>query len=292
MVGKRLAISILAAAAALIATAAQAADYPQPPPPPPPIIIQQPIQEFDSWYLRGDIGITNQQVDRLSNVLDANNSIQNVGIGFDASPLFGIGIGYNFNKWLRLDLTGEYRSKANFHGLQIFNSNFTDEYRASKSEWLFMANGYVDLGTWSGFTPFVGAGVGVARNTIHSFLDVNTPNLGVAFGETESKWNFAWALHAGIAYNVTRNVIIELAYRYVDLGDAMSGDLTTYLGQNNVYNPETFHNLTSHDVKIGLRFNFGSEAYYAPPPPQYYVPPPAYTPPPVYMPPAPLQSHG
>jgi len=69
MVGKRLAISILAAAAALIATAAQAADYPQPPPP--PIIIQQPIQEFDSWYLRGDIGITNQQVDRLSNVLDA-----------------------------------------------------------------------------------------------------------------------------------------------------------------------------------------------------------------------------
>ena len=302
MVGARLAISTLAAIASLAASAARAADYPQPPPP--QVIIQPPvIEEFSAWYLRGDIGFTNQRVGSLSNALEGNNSFQNVGIGFDASPLFGIGVGYYFNDWLRFDLTGEYRSKANFHGTQVITSGgstITDEYTASKSEWLFLLNGYVDLGTWAGVTPFVGAGVGTARNTISSFQDICTvcAGGGVAFGDTASKWNFAWALHAGLAYKVTKNFTIELAYRYVDLGDAASGDLYTYLGTNNIVNPMEFHHLTSHDIKLGLRFNLdGFESYSRPPryysqPPQVYQqPPPVYAPAPVYAPP-PMRSRG
>jgi len=63
--------------------------------------------------------------------------VRNIGLGFDASPLFGIGIGYYYNDWLRFDLTGEYRSRANFHGTQIIRSGgstYTDEYSGSKSE--------------------------------------------------------------------------------------------------------------------------------------------------------------
>ncbi len=320
MFGARLKISLLAAAATFAAGTAQAADYPQPPcydpaviasghappgaipcyVPPPPV-----VEEFSGWYLRGDIGFTNQSVKDLTNIQDTGNSVQNIGLGFDASPLFGIGVGYYFNDWMRFDVTGEYRSKANFHGTQIITSGgntYTDEYTGSKSEWLFLLNAYVDLGTWSGFTPFVGAGVGASRNTIHDLVDVNTPNQGVAFGDTASKWSFAWALHAGVAYKVSKNFTIELAYRYVDLGDAESGDLYTYLGGNTIYNPMEFNHLTSHDVKLGLRFNldaFDSYSrpvqYYAPPPPVYQpapvYAPPVYTQPPVYMQP-PLRSKG
>ena len=167
------------------------------------------IEEFSSWYLRGDIGMTNQSVSSLTNIQDVNNSVRDVGIGFDSSPLFGLGIGYYFNDWLRFDVTGEYRAKSNFKGLQIIRSGgslYTDEYSGSKSEWLFLANAYVDLGTWYSLTPFVGAGIGFSRNTIHSFMDINTPNAGVAFGDTASKWNFAWALHAGLGYKVTKNL--------------------------------------------------------------------------------------
>jgi opacity protein-like surface antigen len=262
-------ISILVAAASLAASTARAADYS------PPV-----VEEFSNWYLRGDIGFTNQQLGDLTNIQDVNNTVQNVGLGFDASPLFGIGIGYYFNDWLRFDLTGEYRSRANFHGTQVITSGggtITDEYSGSKSEWLFLLNGYVDLGTWSGFTPFLGAGVGTSRNTIHSFQDVCTVGCAggsVAFGDTHSKWNFAWALHAGVAYKVSRNFTVELAYRYVDLGDAASGDIYNYLGGNTIYNPMEFHHLTSHDIKLGLRFNFdgfggysGPVQYFAPPPP-------------------------
>jgi hypothetical protein len=108
----------------------------------------------------------------------------------------------------------------------------------------------------------------------------------VAFGDTQSKWNFAWALHAGLAYKVTKNFIVELAYRYVNLGDAMSGDLYTYLGTNNFNNPMEFKHLTSHDIKLGLRFNFDEGFDFARPRPVYAVPPPVYSQPaPVYAPP-------
>lgn len=296
MPGARYIITTSLAVIMLTTVAAQAADYS--PPPPPPIIIQQPVvQEFASgWYLRGDIGFTNQNLRDLTNVQDVSNSVSNKGLGFDSSMLFGLGIGYYYNDWLRFDLTGEYRSRANFHGTQVITSGsgtITDEYSASKSEWLFLANAYVDLGTWHGFTPFIGAGAGVTRNTIHSFQDVCTvcAGGGVAFGDTVSKWNFAWALHAGVGYKITKNFTMELAYRYVDLGDAESGDLYTYLGGNSIVNPMVFKHLTSHDIKLGLRYNFDSGLDFARPQPVYTAPAPVYTQPaPVYTQPAPVYS--
>jgi opacity protein-like surface antigen len=292
----RISAASVSLAAALWSTSTFAADYS---PPPPPIYIPPPVvQEYaSSWYLRGDIGMTNQQVKNLTNVQDVNNSVQNVGLGFDSSGLFGLGIGYNWNEWLRFDLTGEYRSRANFHGSQIIDAGggpYTDEYSGSKSEWLFLANAYVDLGTWGGFTPFIGAGVGGARVTIHSFQDVCTPCAGgsVAFADEHSQWNFAWALHAGLAYKITRNTTFELAYRYVNLGDAETGDIYAYDGTNNINNPMKFESLTSHDIKVGLRFNFdeGVDFWsrprhtYIAPAPVYTQPAPVYAPPPVYQP--------
>ena len=197
---------------------------------------------------------------------DSVDRVENIHKDFDSAPIFGLGLGYQFNNWLRADVTGEYRGKSNFHGYDIVyagGNTYTDEYRGSKSEWLVLANVYADLGTWGAFTPFVGVGIGGSWNTISNFMDICTtcPGGGVAHGVSASKANFAWAAHAGVAYKVTNNVTIEFAYRYVDLGDALSGDLVTYLGQNNVNNPMHFRNITSHDFKFGVRWflDSGSE---------------------------------
>jgi opacity protein-like surface antigen len=250
---------LLAAAAAAFSTAASAADLPIAPP---PAYYPAPMQDFGGWYLRGDIGMSNQQVKRLDNVLanTPGTSVNAINYSFDSAGIFGLGVGYQFNQWLRADVTGEYRGRANFHGLEVVNFNGapvgTDEYRASKSEWLGLFNVYADLGTWGCITPFIGGGVGFSRNTISNFLDVNTPNLGVAFPVTNStsKTQFAYAAHAGLAYKVTPGLTIELAYRYVNLGDGATADLQTWSGTNNVNNPTTFKDLTSHDVKLGVRW--------------------------------------
>jgi opacity protein-like surface antigen len=251
-------VAAIAGVAVLFTTAASAADLPD--------IYPAPYEAAGGWYLRGDIGMTNQRVGSLFNALyDNATSVNTVQKEFDSSPLFGLGVGYQFNRWLRADVTGEYRGAANFHGLDIVDTAgviSTDEYRGSKSEWLVLANIYAELGTWYSFTPFIGAGVGGSLNRISSFLDVCTvcPGGGVAFGESKTKWNLAWALHAGIAYRVTPNLSLELAYRYVSLGDALSGDLQTYLGGNAIYNPMEFRDLTSHDLRFGVRWMFDTPA--------------------------------
>ncbi len=262
--GRASVIAIAGAATLLAIPAASAADLA-------PAMPLPVVQDFSGWYLRGDIGFSNQQVSSLFNVLNNSpgTSVNTVNKSFDSAPFFGLGVGYQFNSWLRADLTGEYRGNANFHGLEIVSFNgapvSTDQYQASKSEVLFLANVYADLGTWWHITPFIGAGIGTSYNKISSFVDVNTPGLGVAYGADSAKWNFAWAVHAGLAYRVTPAFTVELAYRYLNLGDAQSGDLITYTGVNQVNNPEQFHNLTSHDVKLGVRWMLGEpEPVYAP----------------------------
>ncbi len=157
---------------------ANAADMPGLPP-----VYMPPVEEFASasgWYLRGDIGMTNQQFKGLHQRLYdvPGTTVEAVGMGWDSSMFFGIGVGYKFNDWFRADLTGEYRGKANFHG----SDNVTlqpaaaqgvgvDNYSGSKSEWVFLANAYVDLGTWWCVTPYVGAGVGSANVKISGFRD-------------------------------------------------------------------------------------------------------------------------
>ncbi|MFL9827448.1 outer membrane protein [Rhodoplanes sp. SY1] len=264
-------LAVAGSAVLLTMNAAGAADLPLAPPPVPV------VQEFSGWYLRGDIGFSNQQVKSLNNALyqvPPNQTVTTVHKDFDAAPFFGLGFGYQFNSWFRADVIGEYRGKANFHGYDniLLNGNYyNDTYTASKSEWLVMANAYIDLGTWWCVTPFVGAGIGASYNQISNFMDhgmhnVGGPNVGLAYAADAGKWNFAWALHAGLAYKVTPGFTIELAYRYLNLGDAASGDLITYTGVNSVYNPMEFNDITSHDLKVGMRWMLSApEPVYQPP---------------------------
>lgn len=264
-------LSALVGAAFLLplSAGAWAADLPEIPP---PAYQPPPVQIGGSWYLRGDIGMTNQAVGSLYNMLydSPTSTVTNVSKNFESSPLFGLGIGYQYNDHLRFDVTGEFRGNATFHGLDVYHDTAadpedgTDEYTAVKSEWTFLANAYWDLGTWHQVTPFVGAGVGASLNTIKGFTDVNTPTGGVAYAADHSKWSLAWQLTAGLSYQVTPNMTLEAAYRYLDLGSAASGDIVPYIGPNNYNNPMEFRHLTSQDFKIGFRYAFGAPAYYGP----------------------------
>jgi len=262
---------IAAGAAILMSSAAFAADMPIAPP---PMYAPPPVEDFGGWYLRGDIGFSNQRVSRLNNALDATTTSSVQHLGFNTAGIFGLGVGYKVNNWFRADVTGEYRGNSQFFGTDAitFPGGFgTDTYHATKSEWVILANAYVDLGTWWYVTPFIGAGVGGARVSIANFTDQSISNIGggalpgLAFGDNVSKWNFAWALHAGVAYRVSPNFTVELAYRYLDMGDGLTGDLRTFDGTNNIVNPTTFKGITSHDLKLGMRWNLEDPPVYAPP---------------------------
>ena len=265
--------SLLAAgAAALFSTVAFAADMPIAPPPYAPAPM---VEDFGGWYLRGDIGFSNQRVDRLTNARDVTVASSLQTNNFNTAGIFGLGVGYKVNNWFRADVTGEYRGNSQFHGtdrITYVGGIGIDTYNGTKNEWVVLANAYVDLGTWWCITPFIGAGVGGARVAINGFTDASIANNGggalpgLAYADNVSKWNLAWAVHAGLAYKVTPNFTVELAYRYLDMGDGLTGDLRTFDGSGtNTINPMTFKNITSHDLKLGVRWDLTSPQVYAPP---------------------------
>jgi opacity protein-like surface antigen len=249
---------------------------------PAPTYAPPPVEDFGGWYLRGDIGFSNQSV---KNVVDTNSAAyNNVAVSqsssFGSAGIYGGGFGYQFNNWFRADFTGQFRGKSNFTGLDVVTGTGplvgfrgTDVYTATKSELLFLANAYVDLGTWWCVTPFIGAGIGTARVSIANFTDtgdfiINGGQVhSLNYAGEGSTWNFAWAAHAGLAYKVSPGLTLELAYSYVNLGSGITGpsysfDQTT----NTTHAPFSFKNITSNDVKLGLRWELESPPVYAPPP--------------------------
>lgn len=273
---------VAAGAASLFTSAAFAADLPIAPPPPPYFV--PPIVDFGGWYLRGDIGFSNQRVRNIA-MADGRNAqllSHEQTTAFDAAGIYGVGVGYQFNNWFRGDITGQYRGNANFKGTDILTypvgggvvGNGVNNYNAAKSEWLVLANAYVDLGTWWGITPFIGAGVGAARVTIANYTDVGmVNNIGFGWGTypsaalapAASTWNFAWAAHAGLAYQVTPGLALELGYSYVNLGRGTTGPVSTYTGFTRGV-PMEFNDITSHDLRLGVRWYFNTPPAYAPPP--------------------------
>ena len=202
---KKLALAVTSVALAISPQVANAADYS----PPPPILRAPPapwVELGSNWYLRGDFTY------RMFEVPGAN--------GPEDAAALGMGVGYQFTSWLRGDVTLDYQfgtrfdatDNPNVAGLKLWSSSL-------------FANGYIDLGTWYGVTPYVGAGVGTAFNDLGS----------------ESRWNFAYALMAGAAYHLSPNLSVDFGYRYADLGTAPGLDLSPV-------------EITAHEFKVGLRY--------------------------------------
>jgi opacity protein-like surface antigen len=262
-----------AAAIGLLSTAALAADLPPPQMyQPPPQMAYQPAPVVSSgWYLRGDVGVGMQTFG------DFPHSQTNSAFVWPASwaivqkdiqdtSIFGGGIGYEWNNWFRTDVTAEYRTKAAFKatgsysGAADFCAGGTcfDVTGGNFSSAVFMANAYLDLGTWWCITPYIGAGVGSAYNRITDVQDNGIISNGtVGFGLTSAdsaNWNLAWNAQAGLTYNVNNNFKVDFSARYLHLG---SPETATVLCQNTASCPGAFYNLdntNSWDFRIGLRW--------------------------------------
>jgi opacity protein-like surface antigen len=276
----RTTILALIGATALLSPAANAADLP----PPLPVPVVQPVVVTSGWYLRGDVGVGQKSFSDFQHNQTNPAFIWPASWRIDQKDMadtafIGFGVGYAWNNWLRFDVTGEYRMKEAFRVTGSYTEfcpggRCFDVYEGHHSNWLVLANAYVDLGTWWCLTPFVGAGIGTAYHRFTGVQDIGlisdgTTGFGYAASDS-SKWSMAWALHAGVAYNVTNNFKVELAYRYVNMGtidtpviDCASGGCGAGNGPRAYY---SFTNYYSQDLKIGMRWMLQPEPVYAPPP--------------------------
>ncbi len=116
-----------------------------------------------------------------------------------------------------------------------------------------MFNGYYDLGSYRGFVPYVGAGVGLAHNAMGSVSFTGNPALTNAI-QGDDRWSLAWSLMAGVGYQITDRMTLDFGYRYIDMGKAESGTIDTA----GFTNPRVrIDDLAAHEFKVGIRFAFG-----------------------------------
>ncbi|THF54621.1 outer membrane protein [Ollibium composti] len=276
----RIVLALAAAASALPLSGALAADYD------PPIYVDEapeyvPVEVGSGWYLRGDVGyVFNSRAGNIDyRTFDpgppgsySDNNFATRSMKTDVA--FGGGIGYHFTDWLRADATVE-GFDAKFNGTTVSDGPCTGAQPAtttcrSEDSSKFttigiMANGYVDLGTYSGFTPYVGGGLGYSL--VHwKGLDSNlycvgadcTTAASVASSQNggEKDWRFTYALMAGVAYDISKNLKLDVGYKYKhiqggnmfgwDAGSAAAG-ATGIQGRDGGFD--------THEFKVGLRYD-------------------------------------
>jgi len=208
---------------------------------------------YNCLYARIDGGVT---------LYERPNVIQPIGAGFDDGGGGSIGtaigpeidptgfieggLGCQVASSLRFEITGGIRLK----------SSLTDAFPGSLdadigSQYVFVSS-FWDITNYGGFTPYVGGGIGASNNEITGL----TAPAGATDG---SDWDFAYHVDVGVSYDITHNLKFDLAYRYVDLGEVISGIDTTAAPADQ--GAISVDRIEGHEVKVGLRYHFGGPAW-------------------------------
>ena len=279
----------------------------------------QPLFESGSnWYVRGDLGISFDEAPTVS-----LGSISTPPPGLVATPYTtpagtnwsttnftgGLGAGYRFNDYLRFDATWDYRTGPggtrqttvicpySLTGVTsktppysplgyLYNTSNTCNASTDVRQYdnAFLANAYVDLGTYGGFTPYVGGGLGFNMNIMEGSLNTyetanglpylanlspvgSNPQVWVdprgnpiapqpAIAFAQQYWNrslgsttytFAWAVSAGFGFQLNPSTTLDIGYRYLNSGAVntlINSSTGLTIKQSNV----------SQQVRVGIRY--------------------------------------
>jgi len=215
-------------------------------------------QGYNGWYLGVRGGLTWLE-DYSHPVLGTNTTFE-----FDRGWNLSGNVGYAFGGPFRLEFEVAHRTN-DIDTISAGGASLAGATGDMKSL-AAMINGFFDIDTGMGFTPYVGLGIGYAR--------VSADGITAAGGPTNSDEDskFAYQAIAGLSYWFTPAVALTADYRYFATQDP-SFTLSSGASVEGEYK--------THNVMVGLTFRFPEpapmpRAQAAPPPP----PPPAAAPPP------------
>lgn len=192
--------------------------------------------EFYASYIGGvtflsESDLTGNVVNEVNADLGGNAENISLEHSFDTGFVMGGNGGYDFGSiraegevtYRRNDLN-KFTTHATVDGTNISTSSNSDGYVSSLG---FMANCFLDYDNDSRFTPYGGGGVGLSI-TKHSN------------GSSQDDTVFAYQLGAGLAFEATEFITIELSYRFFGTSDPELGSTTV--------------EYITHNILLGFRF--------------------------------------
>ena len=211
-------------------------------------------------YIRVDFGIP--YYNKLSEDYDK--------VRLHGGQLYNVGLGYKFNNNFRADLTISKLNNAKFfdnNKNSILRSNTALSYKtdvASVSKFnvnstVIMANLYYDLLNYKIFNVYTGLGIGMSLNSVTEYLyndgiglnpnHTYKPNFAYKkYNDSNKNNSFAYGLTLGSSFKISDSSLIDLSYKYYDLGKIKhKADKTASKSKNF----ESKHKV--HVISFGLR---------------------------------------
>ncbi len=232
-----------------------------------------------SWYARIDGGYGwHTDPDMMETIIDTTGSstlqpgsYDLTDTSIDAAWTLGGGIGYYFDSHWRGDVTYDHRFEADAQG--TIESCCTGIHKFGIESDVILVNAYYDFNRGGRWSPYLGAGIGVARNQTTEGTYTDDCGCSGVIGE-DSETNFAVAAMAGLTVRLRggqtveggikdapvviengRSLYLDVGYRYLFLGDAVTGPVVLDNSNTTRSNDAAVDNIDAHEVRVGLRYD-------------------------------------
>ncbi len=189
-------------------------------------------------------------------------SLQAAG-SFGQTPVLDGALGYRFTPWLRAEALLSWRPQLAYSGQSNFlGAGPSQPVNGAVESLAGFAVAYVDLPRVAGVRPFLGAGIGGARNHLDG-VTYRFPSIAAKASTTTaggSSSGFAYLLTAGVAVPLSERLSVDLAYRFSDLGQVRSrtGSATIVRprGTRSLTIAGTEADLQTQGLEVSLRYAF------------------------------------
>lgn len=199
-----------------------------------------PVAEAGDWYVSLFAGgVWTSDVDTV--YVDGSET-HDVSVGFGPGYTLGIAVGTHVFENLRGEVELSFgRVEASSF---ILDDDPEENAQGPLSTTYLLGNLWYELGTGSGFTPYLGGGIGAGYATGDVTFD------GYSRGYGPGGVGFAYQLGFGVTVDVADNIALDFGYRYKSILDI---DFEDNDGGGAVYEGG---DVNSHVVQAGLKVSF------------------------------------
>ncbi len=241
-----------------------------------------PVEAMD-WYLRGGAGLDGSLAADFSDADSAAThppALFGVGPGNDGRQIGAYGdfgrfllmeaaVGKRILPWLRSEIAVAYRPNMKYSGYANFRGVPGGQpVSASADSISGMAHCYIDIATLFGvpmgrFQPYLGGGLGVSYNRLDEMSYGFPGNPGahkITVTPSGDHAGFACMATVGTGIALTDRIVVDIAYRYTDLGQVRTDAGRAFLNNrpDGIEIGETWAPLRTHGIFAGIRYLFGS----------------------------------
>jgi opacity protein-like surface antigen len=167
---------------------------------------------------------------------------------FDTGIAFSAALGYRWQRGLRTEAEMNYR-QAEINDIAGARATGRQKVLGFMGNMLFD----IDLGEDQRFRPYIGGGAGVGYNKWKHVRATESGTFPVGSPQFDDRDTvFQWQAIGGFNHAINENIDAFVEYRYIGLQN-VKFYTTSPLGFSSI----SRHNDRSHNLMLGMRFNFG-----------------------------------